>query len=629
MAAVSRLGYGGYGVQRAKSFAGKTGTAPDPGQIELTPRLRPSRGPMQRLIRLFNFDLPSVDITGTFATTEAADVAAFVGDVVIVAALATTEAPDVAAFNGTVTTLTGTLATTEAPDVAAFNGTVAWNATLATTEAPDVAAFAGIAGWTGTLATTEAPDVAAFSGTVAWTAVLATTEAQDVAAFNGIATWTGTLATTEAPDIAAFSGQAVISASLVVTEAQDVAYFVQISGDPNWANVVLLMGYEGANGSTGAPGMTDESAAAHGTGTVGGSAAISTAAHVFTGASSMLLNGTGDTLSFPASNDFNFGSGAFTIETSLNAISMSGAGSTTWVISNSRWSLTFTGLQLLTFNVTDGSSTTTLTSSAGIGAGAWHPLCIDFDGSKYRLYLDGAMVASSTSLITIPAGTLNCVFGLASGNIFTLGVNGYLDEVRITKGVARYASDSGYAVATAPFPRGPMGMNATLATTEAPDVAAFAGQVVISAVMATVEAADSAAFAGSATWTGTLATTEAKDVMAFTGSAGWTGTLAVTEATDIAAFAGQVRISAALAVTEAQDVAAFNGFLVAPLTGTLAVTEAQDTASFSGFLVFAGIVGTLNAVERADGARFVVAQPPAAPGDLQYGWPDVIVRRRL
>jgi hypothetical protein len=174
-----------------------------------------------------------------------------------------------------------------------------------------------------------------------------------------------------------------------------------------------------------------------------------------------------------------------------------------------------------------------------------------------------------------------------------------------------------------------VGIDGTLATTEAADIAAFAGQVVIAATLATVEAADAAAFTGSVSWTGTLATTEAKDVMAFTGSAGWTGTLAVTEGTDVVAFAGQVRISAALAVTEAQDVAAFNGFLVAPLTGTLAVTEAQDIASFSGFLVFAGIVGTLNAVEQADGARFVMAQPPATPGDLQYGWPDVIVRRRL
>ena len=30
--------------------------------------------------------------------------------------------------------------------------------------------------------------------------------------------------------------------------------------DPNWTNVKLLLGFEGANNSTGAPGMTDASA---------------------------------------------------------------------------------------------------------------------------------------------------------------------------------------------------------------------------------------------------------------------------------------------------------------------------------------------------------------------------------
>jgi hypothetical protein len=387
------------------AFTGQLDGLGDISSVELTPRLRPSRGPMQRRIMPFSFDLPAVipaEITGTLDTTEAADIAAFVGQVVIAATFDTTEAPDVAAFNGTVA-WTGTLATTEAQDVAAFTGTVAWTGTLATTEAPDIAAFTGSAAWIGTLATTEAADVAAFNGTVAWTATLAVTEATDIAAFTGSAAWTGTLATTEAQDVAAFNGQVVISASLVVTEGQDVANF----------------------------------------------------------------------------------------------------------------------------------------SGEGVG------------------------------------------------------------------------------------------VSGTLATTEATDVAAFAGQVVIAATLATVEAADAAAFNGAVTWTGTLATTEAKDVMAFVGSAGWTGTLAVTEATDVAAFAGQVRINAALAVTEAADIAVFNGFLVAPVTGTLAVTEVQDTASFSGFLVFTGIVASLDAIERADGARFVVAQPPADPGVLQYGWPDVIVRRRL
>ena len=39
------------------------------------------------------------------------------------------------------------------------------------------------------------------------------------------------------------------------------------------------------------------------------------------------------------------------------------------------------------------------------------------------------------------------------GRATTQYLNGWIDEVRITKGVARYASDSGYTVPTAAFPR--------------------------------------------------------------------------------------------------------------------------------------------------------------------------------
>lgn len=89
---------------------------------------------------------------------------------------------------------TGTLATTEGLDSAAFAGTASWPAitgTLATTEATDRASFSGIDAWaaiTGSLAATETPDSAAFAGSVTWPLVagsLATTEATDVAAFTG------------------------------------------------------------------------------------------------------------------------------------------------------------------------------------------------------------------------------------------------------------------------------------------------------------------------------------------------------------------------------------------------------------------------------------------------------------
>lgn len=63
-------------------------------------------------------------VEGDLTATEAADVAAITGDVIITGTLAATEAADVAAFSGGSTPVTGDLDATEASDTAAATGTV-------------------------------------------------------------------------------------------------------------------------------------------------------------------------------------------------------------------------------------------------------------------------------------------------------------------------------------------------------------------------------------------------------------------------------------------------------------------------------------------------------------------------
>lgn len=61
---------------------------------------------------------------------------------------------------------------------------------------------------------------------------------------------------------------------------------------------------------------------------------------------------------------------------------------------------------------------------------------------------------------------------------------------------------------------------------------------------------------------------------------GNTGSLATTEAPDILAFSGTVLISGTLTTTESQDIVSFAGSVTSALTGTLATTERQDIALF-------------------------------------------------
>jgi hypothetical protein len=173
------------------------------------------------------------------------------------------------------------------------------------------------------------------------------------------------------------------------------------------------------------------------------------------------------------------------------------------------------------------------------------------------------------------------------------------DQVTFNFGATAYAgtAPSGYQN----WDQEPSGViTGTLAVTENRDVANFAGSVVNFGTLSVTENRDVASFAGSDFWSATLAATENRDTANFNGGIFAIGTLTVTENRDVVSFAGSDFWLATLAVTENRDAANFNGGIFA--TGALAVTEPADAALFSGFVVGAGLVGSLSAVEAADGA---------------------------
>jgi hypothetical protein len=234
--------------------------------------------------------------------------------------------------------------------------------------------------------------------------------------------------------------------------------------DPYFSSVKLLMGFEGTNGSTGSPGMTDESSAAHGTATVETGASISTA-QFKAGASSLFIDSSSvsSSIRFSPSSDWTFGAGHFTIEMFIRPHVLNvqqflcsqwsvfdGNNAFAFYIATSnklRWDMTATGSGGATVGMT---GTTNLVADA-----AQYHACVDYDGSKYRLYLNGVMEGSYSTPITIhdTSGGLALNMGSALAGFNAAGYTGYMDELRITKGVARYASDAGFTVPTVPFPR--------------------------------------------------------------------------------------------------------------------------------------------------------------------------------
>jgi hypothetical protein len=225
--------------------------------------------------------------------------------------------------------------------------------------------------------------------------------------------------------------------------------------------VVLLMGFEGADGSQTAPGFTDESAARHGTATIANSPQIDTAQSKF-GSSSLLSTGGAPGVTFNGSADWllsSSNSDQFTIECFVRFSAFTAGYSclVSWSAIGVVWDFSVLDSHELRFRYVDTSVVTHEVASTGaaITTGIWYHFAVDKDSSgKIRIYKDGVMLASATPADSSMSNQPTFALHIGSAGIFNADkLDGWMDELRITKGVARYASDAGFTPPTAAFLR--------------------------------------------------------------------------------------------------------------------------------------------------------------------------------
>lgn len=225
--------------------------------------------------------------------------------------------------------------------------------------------------------------------------------------------------------------------------------------DPYFSNVSLLLHMDGTNGSTA---FTDSSGTPK-TPTVFGNAQISTAQSKFGGASG-LFDGSGDYLQYAANAGFVLDSGDFTTEIQYrpsstttdqvllmqgqpSAISGSGVG----------WFLQYEGAQTgkpIRFAFFSGTTLTQIRSVNTISGSDFSAIAVTRQSTTYRLFINGNLEATLTTA-AVPNNPGSAVLNVGQYQASpTLNANGYMDELRITKGVARYTAN--YTPATAAFP---------------------------------------------------------------------------------------------------------------------------------------------------------------------------------
>ncbi len=213
------------------------------------------------------------------------------------------------------------------------------------------------------------------------------------------------------------------------------------SSDEYFSNVVLLLHMYGTNGSNTFTDLKGKTV------TPSGNAQISTAQSKFGGASGY-FDGSGDSLSITKADLDISNAGDLTVEGFLYTSSSSNQ------------------IIYTTYNLPQGSqqySAFLLRNDQFQLAGVtgeilmapvlnqWQHIAVTRQGSTWRLFLEGVLQGSKESSASIAQAGSSFIGGSpGDNNIGNHWLSGYLDEFRITKGIARYTAN--FTPPTTPFP---------------------------------------------------------------------------------------------------------------------------------------------------------------------------------
>ena len=223
------------------------------------------------------------------------------------------------------------------------------------------------------------------------------------------------------------------------------------TGDVYYPQTSLLMHFNGTNGSTT---MTDSSKN-NASVTATNGAAISTVQSKF-GGSSVLFDGTNDYLTSANNSAFDLSSGDFTIEFwfNTNTLTPSGGGAAGYanILGKQNWNgSSGAGWGVWQFNQTivffwPTSALNSISTGNVITAiNTWYHIAVVRSGTatnNTKIYINGVQQAQGTSSSTNSTSALT-IGGTnpTSGWDNTYYAAGYIDELRITKGIARYTSN--------------------------------------------------------------------------------------------------------------------------------------------------------------------------------------------
>lgn len=232
-----------------------------------------------------------------------------------------------------------------------------------------------------------------------------------------------------------------------------VRFSSHTSTDPYFSNVVLGLHCNGAVGSTNIIDVKGKAV------TAVGNAQLSATQSKF-GPTACYFDGTGDCITTPYTADFDFGAGNFTIEMWIHPTGNNVNTSRFWNSNGDYYHQVDIGYSetgyLTCYMSSTGSSWNIIAAPAiaQLPHNQWYHIAIVRSGGSAFAFVNGAMYTLSTGLgATVLANGTNGAttrsIGGQSGGV-NRSFNGYIDDVRVTKGVARYTA--AFTPSRTPFP---------------------------------------------------------------------------------------------------------------------------------------------------------------------------------
>jgi hypothetical protein len=208
------------------------------------------------------------------------------------------------------------------------------------------------------------------------------------------------------------------------------------------AYTMALLHFNGDNNSTS---IIDDTGRSW---TAGGGAKLSTAKSVY-GASSLLLDGTGDYIYTADSDDFFYGTSDFTIDFWIYPTSALGAFDTfvsQYADANNRWSLSCDGSGYFAYLYvkSGGADICAEYSAVSISTDTWTHLALVRNGANLLFFVNGILQSSTVAVDLGTGSSPNIAAPLTVGARNTGSIDrdiaGYIDEFRISKGIARWTA---------------------------------------------------------------------------------------------------------------------------------------------------------------------------------------------